>query len=216
MLIHSFDGREEPSKPWLPCTGEAHYCYALVHGLLDRMATSVVFANDGKAPQYWNQRIYNPQEGGIVLNPDVNTILCSYSQDSGSDMRRCEKNPHCVPGCSAKGTDRPGEWCSPSYDHGACAWPPHLLKDMMQRTLPGYQTNGGHYNEIVVDAHRFQEQLPMSLEAFWFDAKHSKDGGRTQREQHAAFLRDFNLRENDVPLLKLEYSSDRQRLFSPA
>ena len=216
MLVHSFDGRERPDKPWLSCTGTTRYCYALVHGLLDRIATSVIFANDGKPPQYWNQRIYNPQEGGVVLNPDVNAMLCSYSQDSGSDMRRCDTNPKCVPGCSAKGMDAGVEWCSASSMPGGCAWPPHLLRDMMQRTLPQYQTNGGHYNEIVVDARRFQEQLPMSIEAFWYDAQHSKDGGRTQRAQHAAFLRDFNLREIDVPLLKLEYSSDRQRLFSLA
>ena len=216
MLVHSFDGRERPDKPWLSCTGTTRYCYALVHGLLDRIATSVIFANDGKPPQYWNQRIYNPQEGGVVLNPDVNAMLCSYSQDSGSDMRRCYANPKCVPGCSEKGTDEGVNWCSASSMSGSCAWPPHLLRDMMQRTLPQYQTNGGHYNEIVVDARRFQEQLPMSIEAFWYDAQHSKDGGRTQRAQHAAFLRDFNLREIDVPLLKLEYSSDRQRLFSLA
>ena len=41
VLVHSYDGREEPGSPWKPCTGEKAFCYALSHGLLDRIAASV-------------------------------------------------------------------------------------------------------------------------------------------------------------------------------
>ena len=174
-------------------------------------------------------RIYNPQESGIVLKPEENNVFCAYVTDSGTDMRRCDppgKSDRCTPGCSGKGVNAGGpEWCVPFEPFGSyCSWAPQHLNWVMEISMPthtgphgaGYQNGGGHYNELVIDAFHFQDHLPWSIEAFWYDPLSSKDGGASQRVQHAAFLAEFEVTALAVPLLKLEYSSDRQRMFSPA
>lgn len=175
-----------------------------------------VFAGDGKDPQNWHLRIYNPQDGGIVFNPEQNNVFCAYVADSGTDMRRCEpqgRNPNCIPGCSGKGVNGGDAWCE-GRSTNQCAWAPEQLNHMMELALPKYQTAGGHYNEVVMDAFYFKDHLPWSIEAFWYDPARSKDGGALQRAQHSAFLSTFGLTASAVPLLKLEYSSDRRRMFS--
>ena len=57
--------------------------------------------------------------------------------------------------------------------------------------------------------------LSLTLIRTRYDPTSSKDHGAMQRAQHAAFLTAFTLTADEVPLLKLDYSADRQRMFSP-
>ena len=174
-------------------------------------------------------RIYNPQEGGIVFNPEQNNIFCSHVGDAATDNRGCDphgQSEHCTPECGGIGVNKAIHWCPPPPEDGArdCSWAPQHLHVMMELSMPphagphgwGGQTSGGHYNEVVMDAYRYNSHLPWSIEAFWFDPGSSKDRGATQRTQHAAFLRAFKLTADEVPLLKLDYSADGKNMFSPS
>ena len=64
-------------------------------------------------------------------------------------------------------------------------------------------TDGVGYNEIVVSAVYWNARLPHTIEAFFYLC------GNTQamthsRNVHAAFLRQFQLTAQDVPLLCLD------------
>lgn len=59
------------------------------------------------------------------------------------------------------------------------------------------------YNEIVLDSLYFEEHLPYSLEAF-FTRGHSN----LASEAHAAFLLEFGLTSEDVPLLRWAGNTD--------
>lgn len=55
----------------------------------------------------------------------------------------------------------------------------------------------GHYNEVILDAKWYADHLPDSLEAIVGD-----------RETHAAFLKQYGLSNEAVPLLEYREEAD--------
>ena len=108
-----------------------------------------------------------------------------------------------------------------------CAWRPDRLATMMQ-LRDGYSERDEsppdkiwddkkYYAELVFEAAVFNDNLPHSIEAFFYTdngCKDAHDGPRCKDyafAAHARFLEHFHLTEEDVPLLKLNNWVTRER-----
>lgn len=225
VIVHAFDGSENSKNIWEQCDGTEWGCGP--HDdpknvrRSDRFAASIVFANDNKPPRSWGNRIYSPQNGGIVVNPEHNNLLCSATGDSGTDYRYCDPpgvSETCVPGCGHKGTNTGNHWCEPPLGRRRpgeppCMWRPQHLEFMMRLARDGTRDGGG-YNELIVDAFHFRDHAPWSIEAIWCDPEVSRVHCAKQRQQHATLVEHFGLGPYDIPLLALKYSADGQQMFT--
>lgn len=133
-----------------------------------------------------------------------------------------------MPGCS---TGDHNEWCADGIDPadaGApCAWAPDHLKQCMEgRDLlakravkPKHKHWDDHkfYSELIMNASRFESELPHSIEAIFFlwdglhqrgmDCRDATDGPKCEayaRKAHARILSHFNLAASELPLLTLD------------
>lgn len=185
-------------------------------------------------------------DSGVVLRPETAHVYCAYGMDGGIDdgqnrPKLCAQadveSGRCVPGCG-----EPPDWCDPS-DVGKGGWPGYICgfqygpngisawrpSDMaaMLRQQEGrggeYHGIGGFkgYNEIVLAADRWLEQLPRSVEAiFLVDCKpgdqnlayNGANGGtagscaqahEAGRAMHAAYVHEYGLTAEEFPLLLL-------------
>lgn len=126
---------------------------------------------------------------GFIFRPSENRIFCSYAGDGGSMNKVCDppgQSEQCLPGCWDAGP----EWCGVSQVDCNGPFPAEQLDEMMRRHSS--PTARLRYNEVIVDADWFIQQLPHSVEAFVGD-----------RTAHAAFLSAFDLKPADCPLVQL-------------
>lgn len=200
--MHGIDHTEDEDKPWRACPPYSGNCGFLS----DRMSTSIVSRM---------KTVSFAMGVGVVLNPLHTNILCGYGGDGGTRGVTC--NPpgiteQCIPGCLH--SPWRGEWCDPSKDLdekdytnplkdvGATAWcdgkpwRPSDFGDLLAR-----DHFSDHYNEVVVDAHYWNEQLPHSI---W--AMISTPNDIPYRNHYFRFLDEYKLTPADVPLLNFDPS----------
>jgi len=167
VLVHVFDARETQTRPWQPIAGSAEISGSLLY--------AAQRANGKRIPTF------NWQTSGVVLRPQYNRVWCACGGDcGGSSMSGGTCDGH--PACEAASYRATNGW-------SGCVFPPGPSIEVLfeqHAAIPGY-------NEIVIDATTWYENLPSSVEAFFGD-----------HGTHAAFLRLYGLRASDVPLATLE------------
>ncbi len=194
VIMHSFDGWEDPSAPWSPCPekGGAGVCgRAEIQPRRDRVSASIIYQGMHRPDR--PDRSVIPVfsfDGGVILRPDRTTILCAYGNDGAIDYggKNCRitgatRSPSCVPGCGD-----PPNWCDPNEGliDGWCncgfewcgsvrprPWHPKDLPKLIEKhaflgsKYTGMGTYTG-YNEVVIDSSSWVETLPGIIEAFFY------------------------------------------------
>jgi len=212
VVIHQFDEFEARNKPWAPCDHTHQYqCHENSFG--GRMSTSLIF----RAMKERLDRVRIPMiswGGGVVVNPTI-SIKCAYGDD-GSTWR--------APGGCYH------DWCNPQHpcrnndchhnhpcgfgakDRINQAWRPSDLGTMLQL----YNQHSQHYrspqfysgyNELVYAGSEWNGHLPHTVEAFFGCFSHNgyNHNGPTA-SKHRAFLREYHVSADDVPLLDFDPS----------
>jgi hypothetical protein len=133
VILHQFDAmddRNPANQPWDLGIARADTG--------DRISAALVNAQMQPDPS-GNIPIYSFSLAGIVLDPDHNNLLCSYSWDVGSMDRKCWPSgvsPKCIPGCS-RGNNDMDMWCEKGSDdwmrqNPPCAWRPEDVGSMLE------------------------------------------------------------------------------------
>ena len=230
VLVHSFDGRENKVKPWLPCPKTCYGGPCWCADTNDRLSATLINAalprpKDGKIPTY--QEVDHNAAAGFVLSPYYNRLSCSYAFDAGSMNRKCHRlrsgvkaRWDCVPGCWRFENNGGGPlWCdNDASAQGECAFKPEATEAMLelQRALP---TTGGSssYNEVIVDIDYLIKWLPHSIEAVFYTtgvtgcaspgtALMCKDFAMQARDN---LMDQYKLSKDQVPLLVFDRSNWR-------
>lgn len=182
VIIHAPDGSEDPQHPWMVCTGEE------CKNAPDRLSASVIYLGTTAAFS---------GGGGVIINPKHSRLLCGYGGDGGSRGRTCQppgETASCKPGCMMVGVN---DWCEPSginFDDYWCdgrPWRPSDLGSMLAAHRRSYT-----YNEIVVDAKTYNDELPWSVEAII-----TSPGDPGTLQMHSRFLQTYGITAADVPLV---------------
>ena len=191
MLIHVFDGQEDFRKRWLPCPMHDQTAWCNKWG--DRFASSMVAKGNAVLWEADNDAV-----AGLIFRPEWNRVLCSYAADGGTMSHTCSPSgvsESCVPGCwSGRAA-----WCDVTdarvgFQKCSGPFPPERLGVMLQMHSQPFA--GAGHNEVIVDAAWYVAHLPQSLEAIIGDQK-----------AHAAFLAEYGLSAEDVPLVRFTGSS---------
>ena len=194
VIMHTFDGWEDPSAPWAPCpkTGGPGVCgRAEILPRRDRISGSIIYAGMHRVdrPDRDVIPIYS-FDGGVILRPDRAKLLCAYGNDGAIDYggKNCRvtgptRSSTCVPGCGD-----PPNWCAANGGliDGWChcgfewcggekvrPWHPEDLPELIERhaTVGSRYTGMGTYtgyNEVVIDSSSWAETLPGIIEAFFY------------------------------------------------
>ena len=154
VLMHEFDGSNDPGKPWRWCA--TSFCRALS----DRTSATLV---NRRRPH-----LFPDGCGGFVLAAAHVRQLCSYYSDGGSNRILCrntsnsnhwspehpktalrDESGQCLPGCG----DR---WCAdatPTKEcHAGCAWKPAQLMQMMRQQEAIANERACRHNEVVLQS----------------------------------------------------------------
>jgi len=194
VVMHSFDGWEDPDAPWSPCPemGGSGVCgRPEMLPRRDRVSASIAYAGMHRAdrPDRTVIPVYS-FDGGVILRPDRLRLLCAYGNDGAIDYggKNCRvtgptASSRCVPGCGD-----PPDWCDPNggliggwcqCGFGWCGgqklrpWRPQDLRKLIEKhaTIGSAYTGMGTYtgyNEVVIDSSRWVETLPGAIEAFYY------------------------------------------------
>ena len=206
VLIHVIDGWEEVGY------GADGKTLRAWRSNKDIMSCSLIFA-DQRPPghedtpiQVYNRGLEGVQ--GLVFRPGSSMrIRCCTAKDSGSGHCRKDLCPHITLEdaralIEAKRAASGGHWWRLD-DFARCSYAPedfgaYLYRDWAwmkeQHCCPTY------YNEVVVDGLHWTEHLPDTIEAFF-------GTGDLARTQHRAFLREYGLSAQQVPLLAFDLSN---------
>lgn len=207
--MHQFDETENPERPWLSCpefchgVGQPCGCFFLS----DRLSASVAFADMPKT----NQRkipLWSQKSGGFIWNMGAVRIHCAFPGDAGSRARVCDPpgaTEECTPGC----TDEWHPWCDGNHPDVWCdgnPWSPNEVETMLSAyryRKPPWNT----FNEFVIDSQYTDRRMPDAVEAFFYpmtdECETSSKCGKYVARIHKAFLREYRLDEDKVPLLAL-------------
>jgi hypothetical protein len=194
LTVHGFDGtlqghpnfigqnnstEEETAKlakrplPWKPCN--SGWCKNSAKWL----STSVI--NARHHPGF--------SDGGIILKPSANTVLCSHFRDFGSLEKGCKTA------------------ISSPFNIDSKPYPTDSLKEMLERSMTYKQA----YNEVLVDGAVYTSNLPHSIAAFYYGLLKSEQDEREQiwsrvhaSQMYVSFLDHYNLTESKVPLIQFE------------
>ena len=113
---------------------------------------------------------------GIILHPELATLLCSFQGDGGTMKQKANH------GCSAR------EWCDPTLgarnDH-QCPWRPADLEQM----LKVHEARPFGYNELLISTEGWEPKLPELVEAFFWIP--GRDGEASARAVHQGFRRKY-------------------------
>ena len=161
--------------------------------LSDRFECSLIY------PQH--TAVVHPYNG-LIVRPAAARVLCSYASDGHTFDVVCgnESRGTCTPGCpvgrDAKGVDR--TW----WPH--CRWPcgyaPSNLDAMLYNQRHNPQPGYG-YNEIIVDAARWEAHLPFTVEAMFTHVNAPAWGRSALRDLRMAFVQHFQLDRRLAPPL---------------
>ena len=189
LTVHCFDGTEDWMQPWAPCKdGEC-----------------IDAENTKEHIKWWSVSIINRRQhhtlttSGLILNPHLNKVLCSWDSDFGSMQSGCKK-------------------------HNVNPLPPDKLKDMLETSMSDdyakWYGDANMYNEVLVNSTLFWDNLPKSVAAFvYFDDIDAVKAGVSSGDMrlpdkivaatnYVKFLDHYKLKELDVPLLKINRTGD--------
>ena len=197
ILVHTFDGQEDPTEPWLACRAE-QFCG--FYG--DRVSTSLV--RPGRVATYKFQEA----SAGVIANPEVAQLLCAYGGDGATRGKTCNPpgvSAQCTPGCTTRGGwGLP--WCDADASQDSLCnrrpWKPSDLHRLI--TIEAMGSGGSHdqlssYDELVLDGSIWNAHMPNAVEAF---VETSANDPRAAK-LHAAFLARYGLSAAQVPLVLL-------------
>lgn len=216
VLVSQFDVHHQGEKPWLPSSPD--------WDIGDHFTGTM--KNAAMQPGLWSLGL-----PGFVVAPTATKIFCSYSADGTTqgDLKSCRRRHHvpappdCVPGCNL---DFQSIWCDPSecnadrcnaYPNPTqhisiqsvtqpgrtitsdCAWPAASLKWMLKQQALRRRS----YNEVVFDSIPIVAGFPHSLEAFFLPVEATNDPNMLSfaEASHRAFLAEYSIEAEDVPLL---------------
>ena len=215
VLLRQVDGLSEMDggRPWLPCPLNT-WC-AMFHA---QWPSSIV--NDRV------RHLYYKTTGGLVLDPSLVQIFCSYAGDGNSMARHCNGGygdvggTPCIPGCAALPRDQCCEMRGP-FDCGLTAsFPPRCTKGMMETQLRLAGGIANSHNEFVIDTRSIERALPDVVLAFFCihcrddeDDKWTIDenGDNAQarlakaRRARDAFSRDYS---RVLPVIRVDFGAD--------
>jgi hypothetical protein len=195
VLVRQFDKLDDSYnvKPWMPCPQDQ---WCAKYG--DRWATSVVNKD--------LRHLYFHAEGGLVLSKSLR-VLCVHQNDGNSmaEERTCPTlygdGKTCIPGCYPKGQE-----CADVHRDWLCSFPP----DRMQEAIAAQLARGGnHHNEFVIDTRSVLERLPHAVEAFFYMPDSIVETEEWTRFTHKAFLAEYKLSADAVPLLRFDPNGGR-------
>ena len=207
VVIHAFDGQEDPGRKWAVCAPTSQCGF-----ISDRMSASVIFK--GKTAAFSGG-------GGVILNPEATRLLCAYGGDGGTRGKLCHPpgvSGSCIPGC----TSGPRQWCNPEEvwnNKGAWCdgrpWRPTDFGKFFE-----LDKLSSTYNEVIADGFYWNQHLPHSIEAII-----GSPGEPAAQALHAEFLETYGLSSAQVPLvtfnkeiLDAPFTEERgtSSLFSPS
>jgi len=191
---------DEVTQMWTPCND----CTAQSDRVSGSLINSRLFEIGGEAG------------AGFVLSLSENELLCSWAVSGvATDDIVCHPqgaSAYCVPGCISGQIAYPGDpgsWCEtfpPSWSAEMCPWGPGRLSDMVKQHEE--QRNAGKgpvHNEVIMDRMRYMASMPYSIEAFYFTADTTAN---TAWNAHQAFLSEYGVSEDEIPLIRLDLSRD--------
>ncbi|KAF4651353.1 hypothetical protein FOL47_000458 [Perkinsus chesapeaki] len=168
VILHHFSPAHavELGEPWRPYTPEecaAHH-YSGCDTTGDRACT-LISNNQTRDEKDGSIPVYSTSVGGIIFNPQKSTVMCAYSQDGGTDDRS-NRGCGCHQGDTACEQRQTNNSCvldvkAGVEDYGVCWWGPDDLKQM-------FEHQEGVYNEVVLDTTPWLDNLPDSIEAFFY------------------------------------------------
>ena len=171
ILIHSIDGWEDGRNGWAPTTngpGAKEMSASIVFSALNKSDTAI--------PLFGKE-----DTGGLIFRPGLTRIRCGKAVDSAG---RC------------------GAWCTITdvnvqWDEGLdklCSWrPQNIGLQLERRSIREARYGSLGYNEIIVDAVSWRDQLPGVIEAIYGD-----------RALHRRFLVEYGLDAKRLPYLALD------------
>ena len=219
IIAHQFDRLELRGSPWKSCN---YHCDSELNGqsLTGRMSTFIMYGDMRKRSDRKAVPLVS-NDGGLILRPSKVAIECAFGVDGATVGLSGGPNGD---GC-------PWAWCDPSgriEANGYCSFwgaPPNAawkaenldkLLELHQQFGEPYQEPGYHsgYNEAIVDGWSWNENLPNTIEAFFelegSGVESTPDRGHAQasyaRDAHSRFLLEYDLTEEEVPLLKFDPS----------
>jgi len=212
VFLHQFDELEEsPGRPWAACEGSACLCQG--SRITGRISTMIVYRGLRDRPDRQGIPMPFGDRAGLVLQPPEGSVDCLYGIDAATYHIWGDR-----PGCA-------GQWCDPtdirdvngqicSFNGAppAGAWRPSDMKQLLelhaefgaQYHEPGFHSG---YNEVILSAQKHNLNLPHSVLAFFVldESNAHMDGVRIDvARARRAFISEYNLREEDAPLLKLD------------
>ena len=219
LLLHQWDGLEahDRQKPWEMCIVSCMCQGSFIHGRISAMA---IYRGLKERPDRIAIPLPFGNRGGLVLNPEYTTLECLY----GIDGATYHLDDASKPGC----TDKVCDPSHPMTHDGLCglsgypptAWLPRdlkLLLEMHAEHGAPYKAPAFHsgYNELILNSAKFNQQLPQAILAFFYlkggAGKVTDDLGYgiviDAVATHQAFLDEYGLSEEQVPLLELDPSN---------
>ena len=218
VIIHQFDRTEDPFALYKPCPkeGAGGACPLDVR---DRVSTSIIFQGMKNGRKEGTISIFQSVAAGVVFHPRNNLVLCGFGADGGSRGVTCGgggagppyRDGDCVPGCTNSNM-----WCDPStLREDAPAWcdgRPWRPVDFKELFRHFSLTGRNEYNEVTLDTVTWEQQLPWSIEAFFYpetaltacaDPGDIKSCHPDLHDLHDMFLAEFKVTADEVPLLRL-------------
>lgn len=184
--MRAFDGLEFPPQPWLPCPPNVGWL-AMCARYRDRFPTSLLWP--GHTEVY-----FGLGQGGMVIRATVASARCLYHKD-GTTM-------------SKKGDPCPFDCTSPGARLWQCAWPPTMLKTMLE-----HQGSEEH-NEVVLDAEPWVTALPETVEAFYTTPDYAWADHERVRQVAADYRRVYGLSAEEVPIVLYDPAGGEAAPFS--
>ena len=219
VILHGIDGFEDKRRPWRsadPSGGEGF--------LSDRISASIIYAGKGLSFSTNSKMGTYLKKGSYIFDPFVAKALCAYGGDGATRGKTCNPpgiSSSCIPACmpnfnsaTHNSKNQWDRWCVP---HGSadyfCDAHPWRLRDigkMLDRDRAAtqqHQVRDEHhsYNEIVIDGHHSNAHLPDVIEAFVVSRG---DDYEAARQLHAAFLSEYGLSRDKVPMLEYRPEAD--------
>ncbi|KAF4663707.1 hypothetical protein FOL46_004624 [Perkinsus olseni] len=208
VLMHQWDnlGAEDYDESWRPYTAQ-ECSNASAHAncqYADRISCLLI-NNQVRSPGDGRIPLYTYTRGGTIEDPDNTQVTCSYSEDGGT-MDRGNAGCGCHHGddeCESLGDNNSCALEGPVADLSVCWWGPNDLQKMMdnQKSV---------YNEVVISSSTYLENLPQSIEAFFFIANGSL-GETETRTQYGTFKAAYP--DAEAPLLVLDYEAKESPFF---
>ncbi len=216
LTIHAFDGTEDERKPWVPCT--AQWCKP------GPVCNWVKITQDPRTwpprqPKWKNWTYYNHQiqkkgerswknctvrdsawvsasiinprqhhtfsSSGILLTPDKTKVLCSWPDDMSSLENGCDSDFRAQ---------------RPTHPQ---AFYPLELKDMLNISMNPKNMGNSLYNEVLIDADTYRDNLPQSIAAIVYFDDSSVPDKVVAVHSYLQLLDEYNLTGKDLPLLKV-------------